>query len=58
MIKILTLNIENPSLERAKKLIEWVKNRSEDVFVFTETKNSKGCNYLEEYFKTNKNKFI
>ncbi len=54
MIKILTLNIENPSLERVKKLIGWVKNRSEDVFVFTETKNSKGCNYLEEYFKTNK----
>lgn len=53
MIKIITLNIENPSLERAQKLVEWIKNRSEDVFVFTETKNSKGCYYLEEYFNTN-----
>jgi exodeoxyribonuclease-3 len=49
-IKIMTLNIGNPSLERARKQISWIENREEDVFILTETKNSDGCNYIEEYF--------
>lgn len=49
-LKILSLNIGNPSLERAKKQCEWILNRSEDVFVLTETKNSKGCQYIEDFF--------
>ena len=51
MLKILTLNIGNPSIERAKRQIEWIESRDEDIFVLTETKNSVGCNYIEEYFK-------
>lgn len=47
-IKILTLNIGNPSLERAHKQVEWLKNRNEEIFILTETKNSVGCNYIEE----------
>lgn len=49
-IKLLSLNIGNPSLERAKRQCEWLKERPEDVFVLTETKNSKGCAYIEEFF--------
>ena len=39
-LSLLTLNIGNPSLERAKKQCEWLTKRPEDVFVLTETKNS------------------
>lgn len=49
-IKILTINIGNPSKERAKKQVDWIKNREEDIFFLTETKNSDGCNYIANYF--------
>jgi exodeoxyribonuclease-3 len=49
-ISILSLNIGNPSLERALKQVEWFNHRTEDIFVLTETKNSIGCNYLADYF--------
>lgn len=49
-ISFLTLNIGNPSLERARKQCEWLEKRSEDVFILTETKNSQGCSYIEEFF--------
>ncbi len=49
-LKIMTLNIGNPSLQRAKRQIDWLENREEDIFVLTETKVSEGCFYLEEYF--------
>jgi len=49
-VKILSLNIGNPSLERAKKQCEWLAGRPEDIFVLTETKESKGCGYIKEYF--------
>ncbi|MGL5260644.1 MAG: endonuclease/exonuclease/phosphatase family protein [Lachnospiraceae bacterium] len=49
-IKLLTLNIGNPSYERVQKQIQWIENREEDVFILTETKNSVGCNYMEQYF--------
>ncbi|PJE69689.1 MAG: hypothetical protein COU98_00750, partial [Candidatus Staskawiczbacteria bacterium CG10_big_fil_rev_8_21_14_0_10_38_10] len=44
-------NIANPSEERAVKQGEWLRKRSESVFVLTETKNSKGCLFLEKYFR-------
>jgi exodeoxyribonuclease-3 len=49
-ISFLSLNIGNPSLERARKQCEWLKKRPEDVFVLTETKNSQGCLYIEDFF--------
>ena len=53
-IELLTLNLRNPSYERVIKQIDWIEKRTEDIFILTETKNSKGCNYLEEYFKDRK----
>lgn len=50
LLKIMTLNIGNPSLQRVKKQIDWLEHRDEDIFVLTETKLSEGCTYLEEYF--------
>ncbi|MEY8410211.1 endonuclease/exonuclease/phosphatase family protein [Lachnospiraceae bacterium 62-26] len=50
-IDILSLNIGNPSLERAKRQCDWLKERSEDVFVLTETRESQGCGYIKEYFR-------
>lgn len=49
-LSFLTLNIGNPSLERAQKQCRWLENREEDVFVLTETKASHGCQYIEDYF--------
>jgi len=51
-IKIMTLNIGNPSEKRVKNQIRWIESREEDVFILTETKNSVGCNYLEMYFSS------
>lgn len=51
MLKILTLNIGNPSLERAKKQVKWIEQRNEDIFILTETKMSSGCLYMAEYFE-------
>lgn len=50
IIKIMALNIGNPSEKRVKEQIRWIESRDEDVFLLTETKNSKGCNLLESYF--------
>ena len=50
LLKVMTLNIGNPSLQRVQKQIDWLETRDEDVFVLTETKLSQGCLYLEEYF--------
>lgn len=49
--QILTINIGNPSLERVKRQIAWIKSQVADVFLLTETKNSVGCNYLEKHFQ-------
>ncbi|MBU2540123.1 endonuclease/exonuclease/phosphatase [Patescibacteria group bacterium] len=46
-------NIANPSIERASRQVDWLSKRNEDIFVLTETKNSKGCAFIEEYFKKN-----
>ena len=49
-LKIMTLNIGNPSLKRVQRQIEWLENRDEDIFVLTETKLSDGCLFLEQHF--------
>lgn len=49
-LKLLSLNIGNPSLERAIKQCTWLVSRPEDIFVLTETKNSRGCHYIENFF--------
>lgn len=50
-VRLLSLNIGNPSLERAKRQCEWLERRQEDIFVLTETRESKGCEYIKEYFE-------
>ena len=42
LLKVMTLNIGNPSLQRVQKQIDWLETRDEDVFVLTETKLSQG----------------
>lgn len=51
LFSIFCWNIGNPSIERAAKQAEWLRKRQEDVFVLTELKNSKGCIFLESYFR-------
>jgi exodeoxyribonuclease III len=51
-ISVLCWNIANPSVERAAKQADWLKNRSETVIVLTETKKSEGCLMLERFFKS------
>jgi len=53
-LSIFCWNIGNPSLERAKKQADWLSNRSEDVFVLTETKGSEGCRYIKDFFEKNR----
>lgn len=50
-IRILTLNIGNPSIERAKKQCQWLLEQDDDIFILTETKNSKGCDYISFFFE-------
>lgn len=51
-LSVLTLNIANPSLERAQRQLEWLASRDEDIFVLTETKASEGCRLLADAFHT------
>lgn len=44
-------NIANPSIKRAYNQVKWLNKRNEDIFVLTETKNSDGCLFIENYFK-------
>jgi exodeoxyribonuclease-3 len=47
-LEILTMNVGNPSRERAERQLEWLAGRSEDVLVLTETAPSRGCALLAE----------
>lgn len=49
-LSVLTLNINNPSADRAEKQLAWLSQRCEDVLVLTETKASEGCTLLAEAF--------
>lgn len=51
-LSLLTLNIANPSVERAQRQLDWLASRDEDVLVLTETKASKGCQLLADAFDT------
>ena len=53
VIKLFCWNIGNPSLERSQKQAIWLQEQKNDIYVLTECKNSKGCNYLEDYFREN-----
>lgn len=50
-ISLFCRNIGNPSIERAKKQVNWLKNRPESFFILTETKNSAGCLFIKNYFQ-------
>lgn len=49
-LTILCCNISNPSCVRAKQQMKWLENRTEDIFVLTETKDSRGCDFLIDSF--------
>lgn len=46
-IKMLFWNIQNPSLERAKKQLEWIYSLNVDIVILTEVKLSKGFYFLK-----------
>ena len=50
LLSLLTLNIGNPSPERAERQLAWLAERPEDVLVLTETRASRGCELLAERF--------
>ena len=45
-LRLLALNIANPSPTRAQLQLAWLRERPEDVLVLSETKNSKGSAQL------------
>jgi exodeoxyribonuclease-3 len=49
-LSLLTLNIANPSPERAQRQLDWLATRHESAFVLTETKDSAGCRLLADAF--------
>ena len=49
-LSLLTLNIANPSPERAERQLGWLVARNEDILVLTETKDSAGCRLLADAF--------
>jgi exodeoxyribonuclease-3 len=51
-LSLLTLNIANPSAQRAERQLAWLASRDEDVFVLTETKASEGCRLLANAFRS------
>ncbi|MGH3761017.1 exodeoxyribonuclease III [Actinophytocola sp.] len=51
-LSLITLNIANPSVDRATRQLEWLAARPEDVLVLTETKASDGCRHLADAFHT------
>ena len=49
-LSLLTLNIGNPSPDRAQRQLAWLIRREEDVLVLTETRASAGCRLLAGEF--------
>jgi exodeoxyribonuclease-3 len=49
-LSFLTFNIGNPSEQRARRQLEWLASRPEQVLVLTETKASSGCRLLAAAF--------
>ncbi len=50
-MRLLTWNVANPSLDRARKQFHWLANKKANAIILTETKLSAGCNYLKESFE-------
>ncbi|MFB9433591.1 NUDIX domain-containing protein [Streptoalloteichus tenebrarius] len=50
VLSLLTLNVQSPSAERARRQLDWLASRPEDVIVMTETRASDGCRLLAEAF--------
>ncbi len=51
MLAILTVNVGAASRERAEAILRWLAQRTEDVFVLTETSNGAGTTYLLDHFR-------
>lgn len=51
-LSFLTLNIGNPSVQRAERQLAWLSSRPEHVLVLTEAKASAGCRLLADAFTT------
>ncbi|MBV9470997.1 MAG: hypothetical protein JOZ57_17305 [Abitibacteriaceae bacterium] len=47
-LTMLCWNIQNPSLDRAVKQLQWISPQSIDVIILTECKRSAGCLFLEQ----------
>lgn len=51
-LSLLTLNVANPSVDRAGALLAWLATRPEHVLALTETKAGAGCRHLAAAFTT------
>ncbi len=52
-MKILNLNIGNPSVERARKQLNWILNKENyDIIILTEVKRSLGCALIESELRS------
>lgn len=49
-LSLLTLNVANPSAERARRQLSWLTARDEQILILTETKASAGCRLLADAF--------
>jgi len=47
-IRILTWNISNPSIARARRQYEWLLKTEANVIILTEAKRSDGCLFLRD----------
>jgi exodeoxyribonuclease-3 len=49
-LSLMTLNVANPSPERAQRQLDWLATRDEQVLVLIETRDSAGCRLLADAF--------
>ncbi|MGH3874990.1 MAG: endonuclease/exonuclease/phosphatase family protein, partial [Pseudonocardiaceae bacterium] len=47
-LSLITVNIGAPSVDRARRQLEWLTARPEDIFVLTETKATPGSRLLAQ----------
>ncbi len=57
-IKLLSWNIQNPSMERARVQIEWLAKVNADIIVLTEVKDSAGFNMIRAQLECNGYKLV
>ncbi|MFF1608817.1 endonuclease/exonuclease/phosphatase family protein [Amycolatopsis sp. NPDC058278] len=50
-LTVLTLNVGNPAIERARRQRDWLARRHEDVFVLTETGSGPGTQLITESYR-------